>query len=141
MPIHELFGTQKLAVLATQSNGQPYTSLVAFSASGDLASIYFATSNTTYKYSNLTNDNRVAVLVNNSNNQTVNFQQAIAVSAIGKAQAVIESDKPAILKQYLAKHPHLEEFASSPTCALVRISVKTYYLVTNFQDVRDIHIS
>jgi heme iron utilization protein len=141
VPIHELFGTQKLAVLATQSNGQPYTSLVAFSASGDLASIYFATSNTTYKYSNLTNDNRVAVLVNNSNNQTVNFQQAIAVSAIGKAQAVIESDKPAILKQYLAKHPHLEEFASSPTCALVRISVKTYYLVTNFQDVRDIHIS
>ena len=48
-----LFESQKLAVLSTQSDGQPYASLVAFWAPDDLKSIYFATPNTTRKFANL----------------------------------------------------------------------------------------
>jgi len=139
--IHDLFDSQKLAVLSTQYNGQPYASLVAFFASDDLKNIYFATPNTTRKFTNLTKDKRVAVLINNSSNQASDFHRAISVTAVGKAEELVGSEKKPILNQYLGKHPYLEEFVRSPTCALVRISVKTYYLVRNFQNVMEMHIS
>jgi hypothetical protein len=44
------------------------------------------------------------------------------------------------MKVYLGKHPHLEEFVTSPTCALLRIKVEKYIVVTRFQEVREIKI-
>jgi hypothetical protein len=41
--LQELFITQPLAVLSTQSEGQPYASLVAFATSEDLKALFFAT--------------------------------------------------------------------------------------------------
>ena len=43
--------------------------------------------------------------------------------------------------RFLARHPHLQDFARSPTCALVRVSARSYYLVKNFQNVMELHIS
>lgn len=139
--IHALFDTQKLAVLCTQHKGQPYASLVAFLAADDLKKIYFATPNTTRKFANLTQDHRVAVLINDSSNQSADFHRAISVTAVGTAQEVGGPEKKSLINQYLEKHPHLEDFVHSPTCALVQISVKTYYLVRNFQHVTEMHIS
>jgi hypothetical protein len=51
--IKNLFDSQSLAVLATQSNAQPYASLVAFAATEDLKQIIFLTPNTTRKYANI----------------------------------------------------------------------------------------
>ena len=127
--VAELFRSQNLATLSTQQAGQPYSSLVAFVASDDLDQIYFATPTTTRKYANLVADSRVAMLINSSMNQTSDFHRAISVTAVGKAKDVTGKDKKRILDQYLAKHPHLEDFARSPTSALVRVSVESYYMV------------
>ena len=135
----ELFRSQNLATLATHNDGQPYASLVAFHASEDLKHICFVTPTTTRKFANLTADNRVAVMVNNSTNQASDLHRAISVTAVGKAEEVGGSDKELILEQYLAKHPYLEDFVRAPTCALVQISVKTYYLVKKFQNVMEMH--
>jgi uncharacterized protein YhbP (UPF0306 family) len=137
----ELFASQNLATLATQQGGQPYASLVAFVASDDLSQIFFATPKTTRKYANLVADGRVAMLINSSTNQTSDFHRAISVTAVGKARDVIGKDKKRILKQYLSKHPHLEDFVRSPTCALVKISVDSYYMVKNFQHVTELHLN
>ena len=136
----ELFRSQNLAALSTHYDGQPYASLVAFYAADDLKHIYFATPKTTRKFSNLSADNRVAVMVNSSINQASDFHRAISVTAVGKAEVVAESEKEPILNLFLAKHPHLEDFVRAPTCALVGVSVKTYYLVKNFQNVMELHL-
>jgi hypothetical protein len=115
--------------------------LVAFYAADDLKHICFVTPKTTRKFANLTADNRVAVMVNSSINQASDFHNAISVTAVGRGEVVNDSDKDALLNLYLAKHPYLEDFARAPSCALVRISVKTYYLVKNFQNVMEIHIA
>jgi len=135
-----LFRSQNLATLSTQQAGQPYASLVAFVASDDLRHIYFATPTTTRKYANLVADSRVAMLINSSSNQTSDFHRAISVTAVGRAKDVSGKDKKQILKQYLAKHPHLEAFVHSPTCALVQVSVDSYYMVKNFQNVTELHL-
>ena len=136
----ELFRSQNLAALSTHHAGQPYASLVAFYTTDDLKHIYFVTPKTTRKFANLTADNRVAVMVNSSTNQTSDFHQAISVTAVGKAEEVAGTDKELILGQYLVKHPHLEDFVRSPTCALVRVVVDSYYMVKNFQNVTELHL-
>ena len=140
LQLGELFRSQNLAALSTQRDGQPYASLVAFYAADDLKHIYFVTPRTTRKFANLTADNRVAVMVNSSTNDTSDFHQAISVTAVGKAQVISESDQEMILRHYLAKHPHLEEFVRSPSCALVQVTVDSYYMVKNFQHVMELHL-
>ena len=136
----ELYRSQNLATLATHNDGQPYASLVAFYAADDLKHIYFVTPKTTRKFANLNADSRVAVMVNSSTNQASDFHRAISVTAVGSAEEVEGLEKEPLLNRYLVKHPHLEDFVCSPTCALVRISVKTYYLVKNFQNVMELHL-
>lgn len=138
--LKELFSTQNLATLATHNDGQPYASLVAFLASEDLKYVYFVTPTTTRKFANLTADNRVAVMVNSSTNQASDFHQAISVTAVGKAKVIAGADKDLILKQYLSKHPHLDEFGRAPSCALVQVAVDSYYMVKNFQNVMELHL-
>jgi general stress protein 26 len=123
--IRELFESQKLAVLGTQNEGQPYANLVAFAPSHDLKCLYFVTARATRKYANIEADARVTVLIDNRSNQDSDFSQAAAVTA---------------LAIYLAKHPMLEDFVRSPSCALLQIRVETYYLVRRFQNVMELHV-
>ena len=139
--LRELFHSQNLATLSTQQSGQPYASLVAFFASEDFRHIYFATPNTTRKYANLMAENRVAMLINSSTNQVSDFHRAISVTAIGKAAELNGQKAEAIRKQYLTRHPYLADFVNSPTCALIDMTVTTYYMVRNFQNVTELHMS
>ena len=135
-----LFKSQRLGVLATYGGGQPYSSLVAFVATDDLKHLLFATTRATRKYANLSAESRVAMLVDNRSNQDTDFHRAIAVTALGKAEEVKGSEREHFLKLYLAKHPYLEEFVNSPTCALLKVSVDRYYMVTRFQNVMELHM-
>jgi nitroimidazol reductase NimA-like FMN-containing flavoprotein (pyridoxamine 5'-phosphate oxidase superfamily) len=135
-----LFQAQTLAVVATSNQGQPYTSLVAFIATADLQHIYFVTPRATRKFANIRSDARVSVLINSSENRDDDFHRAVSVTAVGDAHIVSEEDRAAILADYLAKHPFLEDFAVSPSCAIIRVTVRSYYLVRNFQQVMELHI-
>ena len=139
--LKELFSSQPLAVLATQGDGQPYTSLVAFAATEDLGHLLFATTRSTRKYANLSGESRVAMLVDNRSNQDADFHKAMAVTATGTAEEVSEQERDHLVRLYLSKHPHLEEFVTSPTCALLKVRVRTYYTVSRFQNVMELHMT
>ena len=137
----QLFQTQKLAVLSTHHSGQPYASLIAFTASDDLKELFFATPRATRKYANLKADPRAALLIDSRSNQDSDIHRAIAATAVGKATEVSEEEREKVLKLYLSKHPHLEEFVKSPSCALVRVTVATFYVVSRFQEVMELHVT
>jgi nitroimidazol reductase NimA-like FMN-containing flavoprotein (pyridoxamine 5'-phosphate oxidase superfamily) len=63
--ISSLLGSQQLAVLSTQREGQPYSSLMAFAFTSDLANIVVATAKSTRKHQNLTQESRVSLLIDN----------------------------------------------------------------------------
>ena len=138
--LKDLFASQRLGVLATYGEGQPYSSLVAFAATNDLKYLVFATTRATRKYANLSAESRVAILVDNRSNQDSDFHSAIAVTALGNAKEVKVSERDRFLTIYLAKHPYLEEFVNSPTCALLKVSVDRYYMVNRFQNVMELHM-
>ena len=138
--LEDLLDSQPLAVLATQGDGQPYTNLVAFAFSQDLQSLFFATAQSTRKFANLSADPRISMLVDNRTNNPSDFRWAKAVTVTGKAEKIDKEKEVEIKEAYLGKHPHLKDFLDSPSCALIRIRVETYYLVTRFQEVMEIHV-
>ncbi|MBM4324706.1 MAG: pyridoxamine 5'-phosphate oxidase family protein [Deltaproteobacteria bacterium] len=136
----KLFSSQRLAVLATQSKRQPYGNLVAFMATEDLKYLLFATTRATRKYANISSNPRIAMVVDTRSNQEADFHQAAAVTATGVVKEIVGPQKRRFQKLYLSKHPYLKEFVSSPTCALLKVEVETYYVVRQFQNVVELHI-
>ena len=82
--IRNLLESQQLAVLSTQNHGQPYCNLIAIAATDDLKYLLFATTRATRKYANLMADSRVAVLVDNRQNNPADFAEAAARPPWGK---------------------------------------------------------
>ncbi len=83
--IKNLLERQPLAVLATQDNGQPYTSLMAFAFTEDLRFLVFATATSTRKYMNIIEESRVALLIDDRSNNGEDFQKASALTILGEA--------------------------------------------------------
>jgi len=133
--LKDLFTSQPLAVLATQSNGQPYGNLVAFAVTDDLRGLLFATVRGTRKFANIKTDPQVAMVMDSRTNQRVDFQKAVAATATGIVEEVAGSEKDQLLKLYLLKHPHLKRFVTSPRCALLKVNVNSYVVVRRFQKV------
>jgi len=138
--ITTLFDSQRLAVLSTQSQDQPYASLVAFAADDNLEHIFFLTPNTTRKYENLITNPKIAILVNNSLNQADDIYKAVSVTGIGSAAVVETSDKTQLLNMYLKKHPHLKGFSKATTTAFICVAMKRYFMVNQFQNVVEIQV-
>jgi heme iron utilization protein len=136
--LRELFAAQRSVVLATTENGQSYLSLMTFANTSDLQYLLVATYRVTRKYRNIEADPRVALLVDNRSNQPSDIEQSMAVTVLGRAQEVGATEKNQFLRIYLAKHPHMEKFVSSPECALIKVKVERYFVVSNFQEIREV---
>jgi nitroimidazol reductase NimA-like FMN-containing flavoprotein (pyridoxamine 5'-phosphate oxidase superfamily) len=139
--IRDLVALQFLAVLSTEEQGQPYSNLIAFVSSEDLAFILFATTRSTRKYTNLLNEPRVSILIDNRRNEVIDFSEARAVTVLGKALELEGKEREQFENLYLSRHPHLLDFISSPTCALFKVEVERYILVSRFQEVKEFYPS
>lgn len=139
--VRQLLTSQQVAVLATHDQGKPYATLVGFSVSPNLKYIFFATSRSTRKFANIKADDRVAMTIDDRTHAAADFYDAVGVTACGRATEVSKSDRNPALRQFLKKHPHLEEFVMSPNCAFLRVRVEKYVMVRRFQDVVELVVS
>lgn len=137
----ELLNEQAYGVLGTNHKGHAYASLVAFTATEDVRSIYFATTRATRKYLNLVADDQVALLIDNRAGQAQALYEAAAVTAYGAATEVVAREHAESLEIYLARHPQLKTFVSAPTTAIFRIEVESYHLVQRFQNVTEFRMN
>lgn len=131
--LHDLLTTQQFGVLCTQSHGQPHGSVMCFVVADDLARIWFATPRDTRKYQDMQANNRVAFVVENTRNRSSDVFEAVATTSTGHVRDLQGPAREAALERYLARYPHLEQFATSPDCALVELIVATYQVVRQFQ--------
>jgi nitroimidazol reductase NimA-like FMN-containing flavoprotein (pyridoxamine 5'-phosphate oxidase superfamily) len=136
--VKNLCATQRSAALATQAGGQPYLSLMAFAATPDLVTIVVATDRRTRKYANLVTEPRVALLIDNRHNIPADTEKAVAVTVLGEAREAPPAQHEKFLRLFLDRHPHLQEFATSPTCALIAVRVTSYIVVQRFGEVQEL---
>ena len=135
--IRRLMDSQPFAVLCTQGEQHPYGSLVAFSMTEDLATAVFATPVTTRKFKLLSQNDRVALLIDNRCRHPDNMMNVEAVTATGQAKRVEEGMDFEFWSRLLTtRHGYLSGFVRAPTVALFRIEIVRYFYVERFQEVR-----
>lgn len=135
--IRRLLTEQPYAVLCTQSESQPYGSLVAFAASDDLKMLVFSTPITTRKYRLLTECEHVALLVDSRSASSEDMMKIEAVTITGHAHVVeAEKDFDRWASLLTARHPHLAAFIKAESSALVCVEVVRFFHVSRFQEVR-----
>jgi nitroimidazol reductase NimA-like FMN-containing flavoprotein (pyridoxamine 5'-phosphate oxidase superfamily) len=130
--------TQMHAVLATDSDGKPYTSLIAYALTPDLKGIIFSTPKTTRKYKNILRNNHVSLLIDTRSNTKKDYMSAESVTIIGNARPERRRKEWLELAQVLKKkHPELSEFIDSPETAGVFVKITRCIHVTKFQSVSE----
>ena len=137
--IQQLLEHQRFAVIATETNQQPYTNLVAFASTSDFRVFIFATKRNTQKYLNINENNRIAILIDNRENTPTDLTNAITITALGTAREVrdrIEEYRDLLLQ----KHPDLLGFLDDPSCALIEIQVTIYQIIQQFEQMHILHI-
>ena len=124
------------AVLATDDEGRPYTSLVNFALTQDCKTVIFATPRATRKYRNMIKTKSVALLIDNRSGKTKNLMGTEAVTIIGMARPLRRGKAwNAFVDTYCKKHPDLLEFVHSPSTALMIVEVMRCIHVSQFQTI------
>ena len=136
--ISEMLDSQQLGVLATYGSEYPYATIVGFVATDDLGYILFATFRDTHKYENIQANPRVSMLIDNRSNRVEDFSDARALTALGNVEELCKDEKHEFTSLYLQRYPHLNEFVSDPKCALMKVKVDKYILVSRFQEVMEL---
>jgi len=72
------------------------------------------------------------MVMDNRSNQEADFHQAAAVTVTGVVKVLEGPERERFQEFYLLKHPYLKDFVSSPTCALLKMDVEAYYVVSRF---------
>jgi uncharacterized protein YhbP (UPF0306 family) len=135
--IRRLLDGQLYGVLCTQGQGQPYGSLVAYAMTPDLDSAVFATQRATRKYRLLSGCAQVALVVDNRSAHPGRLMDVEAVTATGRAHEVATGPEFEQWSRLLtSRHPYLDTFVRSVSCALFRVDIARYLHVTRFQEVR-----
>ncbi len=134
--IRRVLERNRLAVLATQRNGQPHASLIAFTPLEGLRFLAFATYRDTLKYKSIREDQRVAILIEDREGDARGLDRRLVLTAVGEAIKTPEEDRQAHIVTHLARHPDLERFLSSPECEFVRVAVHAYQVVSDIDDAR-----
>jgi heme iron utilization protein len=131
---------QRHAVLATDAQGKPYTSLVAYALTSDGKGILFATPKSTRKYKNILANSMVSLLIDTRSNTDRAYMGAESVTILGKAHPVKKGLKRDNLTEiFIRKHPRLAEFVHSPETALIYVEMLHCVHVTQFQTVSEWH--
>lgn len=134
--VEETLRAQRFAVLATEHGGQPHTSFVAITPVDGFRQLIFATYRRTRKYRNLTQNDKVAVLIDGQQVNSSGLTEGFVLTALGQAEEISGEASEAARRAHLAWHPDLASFVQSTNCALVRVTVREYQVVGAIDDVR-----
>lgn len=124
------------AVVATESGGSPYTSLVAFALTEDARGLIFATPRDSQKYRNILKNRNVSCMIDNRENTARDYLKAEAVTITGTAAPVRQGKKRQQLGLLLIKkHPPLKRFIGDPSTALILVRAERCLHAGSFQSV------
>jgi uncharacterized pyridoxamine 5'-phosphate oxidase family protein len=126
------------AVLATESDGQPYTSMIAYALTPDKKGIVFITPQKTRKYKNILKNNNVSLLIDTRSNTEKDYMSAESLTILGNAFPVRKGGKwSELTKVLIRKHPKLNEIIHSAETKLILVKITRCIHVSRFQTVSE----
>jgi general stress protein 26 len=134
--IEGIIKTRRFAVLATEGEGQPHTSLIAITQFGGFRQLIFATYRNTRKYRNLVHNSKVAVLIEGEYVNMKGLKESIILTIIGHTEEISMAENEAAYQAHLKKHPEMESFMLSSDCALIMVIAQSYQIVYGIDDIK-----
>jgi nitroimidazol reductase NimA-like FMN-containing flavoprotein (pyridoxamine 5'-phosphate oxidase superfamily) len=134
--IEDVLKLNKFAVLATDGNGQPHTSLIAITPFESFRQLIFATYRNTLKYRNLVNNSKVAVLIESRDANMKGLQKSIVLTIIGHTEEISIAENEAAYRAHLKRHPEMESFMLSSDCVLIRVIAQSYQVVYGIDEIK-----
>jgi len=135
--ILRLVNDQPFCVLATQGQGQPYTSLIAFAYTEDLKRLYFCTPEASRKFRLLKACNRASLLIDSRCQHPEHIMEVEALTITGRTRHLTQDDECETVATMLnERHPYLHAFVHEESTAIFRFEVIRYFHVSRFQEVR-----
>ena len=133
--IEKVLESQKIAVLGTSMDDEPYSCLVGYAITDDFRNVIFATMRARLKYRNIVANPRVTLIVDNRDEMRSDFNETTSITMIGTAEDVMGEDRGHYVDLLLKRHPVLSEFVDSPDCAIIKVSLDKMYIVSEFESV------
>jgi nitroimidazol reductase NimA-like FMN-containing flavoprotein (pyridoxamine 5'-phosphate oxidase superfamily) len=134
--VTEMLQTNGFGVLATEGDGQPHASLVAVTPIDNFTHLVFATYRNTSKYKNLLKNPKVAILFENRSVLSTIQPDIFVLTAFGYAEEVDSEVSDSVHHAHLLRHPNLVSFLSTSDCAIFRVNVNAYQMVSGIDDVK-----
>jgi hypothetical protein len=134
--IEDVLKLNKFAVLATEGNGQPHTSLIAITPFESFRQLIFATYRNTLKYRNLVNNSKVAVLIESRDANMKGLQKSIVLTIIGQSEEIGIAENESAYRAHLKRHPQMKSFMLSSDCVIIRIIAQSYQVVYGIDEIR-----
>lgn len=133
--IEAVLKTSGFAVLATAGNDQPHTSLIAITPFENFRQIIFATYRNTLKYRNLSQNNKVAVLIEGEYSNPKGLTESVVLTIIGHTEEIGIAENEAPNQAHLRRHPEMASFMRSSDCVLIRVIAQSYQVVYGIDDL------
>jgi nitroimidazol reductase NimA-like FMN-containing flavoprotein (pyridoxamine 5'-phosphate oxidase superfamily) len=130
----------RFGVLATYGGEYPYTSLISLAFSNDFRYLIFPTLRETRKFTNMSHETRVSVLLDNRSSEKCP-EKLYAVTILGLASETDPAMNAVFKELFLQRHPQLDEFLALPQTALIQIILKKVILVEELQKIREFDCS
>ena len=134
--IEYVLKTSRFAVLATEGDGQPHTSLIAITPFGSFRQLIFATYRNTLKYRNLVHNSKVAVLIEGGYAKSKDLKKSIVLTIIGYSEEISIEENGVAFNTHLKRHPEMESFMLSPDCALIMVIARSFQVVNGINDIK-----
>ena len=134
--IESVLKTRGFAVLATEGDGQPHTSLIAITPFGNFRQLIFATYRNTRKYRNLAHNSKVAVLIEGEYVNMKGLKENVVLTIIGNTEEISREENEMAYQSHLKRHPEMESFMLSSDCALVLVIAQSYQVVHGIYDIK-----
>jgi nitroimidazol reductase NimA-like FMN-containing flavoprotein (pyridoxamine 5'-phosphate oxidase superfamily) len=127
---------ERHGALATDFDGQPYTSLVAYSLTPDMEGALFATPRKTNKYKNILRNRNVSLLIDSRSNSSKGYMKSEAVTILGTAVPLRKGKRrDELAALFIERHPQLSAFVKASSTALVLIKFKKVIHAGEFQKI------
>lgn len=124
---------KNMCVLATDADGQPHCSLMAYVAAKTCEELYLVTHRKTQKYQNLLHNPAVSLLIDSRDNVPRSRIQALTVQ--GSFQKIENAAKRAdIRKLFVETHPHLADFVDHADAEIFCVKVHAFLLLDGLSD-------
>lgn len=120
-----------ICVLATASENKPHCSLMAYVADSQCTTIYMVTHKDSKKYSNLTENPWVSLLVDTRDESLSSERvKTMALTVSGIFEPILDvGHKDRIRAKLLERHPHMEQFAQDQDAEVFSIRIKSFLLL------------